>query len=165
MTGGAPSGRVAAAARSASARASVYSFPSVIRPSSRDARGSARVGAFASGRCSGRGRFVELEERLIKLRLVPIGEVLERAASRAGRIAAIAFSSKSQVQRLAELAGADELRATLGHCEVAAMGPVVAQALAELGIVVGAMPDRQWFMKPLASELQTLFSNTSAAGS
>ena len=35
-----------------------------------------------------RGRFVELEERLIKLRLVPIGEVFERAASRAGRIAA-----------------------------------------------------------------------------
>ncbi len=35
-----------------------------------------------------RGRFVELEERLIKLRLVPVGEVLERAASRAGRIAA-----------------------------------------------------------------------------
>jgi len=35
-----------------------------------------------------RGRFVELEERLIKLRLVPIGELLERAASRAGRIAA-----------------------------------------------------------------------------
>jgi two-component system chemotaxis sensor kinase CheA len=35
-----------------------------------------------------RGRFVELEERLIKLRLIPVGEVLERAASRAGRIAA-----------------------------------------------------------------------------
>jgi two-component system chemotaxis sensor kinase CheA len=35
-----------------------------------------------------RGRFVELEEGLIKLRLVPVGEVLERAASRAGRIAA-----------------------------------------------------------------------------
>ncbi|PYS22012.1 MAG: hypothetical protein DMF72_15060 [Acidobacteria bacterium] len=35
-----------------------------------------------------RGRFVELEERLIKLRLVPINEVLERGASRAGRIAA-----------------------------------------------------------------------------
>ncbi len=35
-----------------------------------------------------RGRFVELEERLIKLRLVPIGEVLERAAARAGRMAA-----------------------------------------------------------------------------
>lgn len=35
-----------------------------------------------------RGRFVDMEERLIKLRLVPVGEVLERAASRAGRIAA-----------------------------------------------------------------------------
>jgi two-component system chemotaxis sensor kinase CheA len=32
--------------------------------------------------------FVELEERLIKLRLVPCAEVLERAATRAGRIAA-----------------------------------------------------------------------------
>jgi two-component system chemotaxis sensor kinase CheA len=32
--------------------------------------------------------FIELEERLIKLRLVPAGEVLERAAARAGRIAA-----------------------------------------------------------------------------
>jgi len=35
-----------------------------------------------------RGRFVELEERLIRLRLVAIGEVFARAASRAGRIAA-----------------------------------------------------------------------------
>ena len=35
-----------------------------------------------------RRRFVELEERLLKLRLVPAGEVLGRAAARAGRIAA-----------------------------------------------------------------------------
>jgi two-component system chemotaxis sensor kinase CheA len=35
-----------------------------------------------------RRRFIELEERLIKLRLVPCAEVLERAATRAGRIAA-----------------------------------------------------------------------------
>ena len=35
-----------------------------------------------------RRRFVELEERLIKLRLVPAGEVLGRAAARGGRIAA-----------------------------------------------------------------------------
>ena len=33
-------------------------------------------------------RFVELEERLLKLRLVPCAEILERAATRAGRIAA-----------------------------------------------------------------------------
>jgi two-component system chemotaxis sensor kinase CheA len=35
-----------------------------------------------------RRSFIELEERLIKLRLVPAGEILERAAVRAGRIAA-----------------------------------------------------------------------------
>lgn len=33
-------------------------------------------------------RFGELEERLIKLRLVPLAEIMERVASRAGRIAA-----------------------------------------------------------------------------
>ena len=33
-------------------------------------------------------RFVELEERLIKLRLVPLGQLFERAAVRAGRVAA-----------------------------------------------------------------------------
>jgi uroporphyrinogen-III synthase len=87
------------------------------------------------------------------------------AEIRAGRIAAIAFSSKTQVQRLAELAGTAELATTLAHCEVAAIGPVVAASLLELGISVGAMPERQWFMKPLASELQALFSSTSAAES
>src|SRR6266481_4064169 len=35
-----------------------------------------------------RRRFVELEERLLKLRLVPAGEVMGRAAARGGRIAA-----------------------------------------------------------------------------
>jgi two-component system, chemotaxis family, sensor kinase CheA len=35
-----------------------------------------------------RRQFVDLEERLIKLRLVPCAEILERAATRAGRIAA-----------------------------------------------------------------------------
>lgn len=35
-----------------------------------------------------RQEFIEFEERLIKLRLVPAGEILERAAARAGRIAA-----------------------------------------------------------------------------
>jgi len=35
-----------------------------------------------------RQRFVEIEERLVKLRLVPLGQLFERAAVRAGRIAA-----------------------------------------------------------------------------
>mgnify|MGYP003694558531 CR=1 FL=1 len=50
-----------------------------------------------------RGRFVELEERLIKLRLVPIGEVLERAAARAGRIAARQMGKEVEF----EIAGGD----------------------------------------------------------
>ncbi len=41
-----------------------------------------------SARARLRQRFVEIEERLIKLRLVPLGQIFERAAVRAGRIAA-----------------------------------------------------------------------------
>lgn len=44
--------------------------------------------AFDSATRHLRRRFVELEERLIKLRLVPAGEVLTRAAARGGRMAA-----------------------------------------------------------------------------
>jgi len=50
-----------------------------------------------------RRRFVELEQRLLKLRLVPAGEVLGRAASRGGRIAARRL--KKQVDF--EIAGGD----------------------------------------------------------
>lgn len=50
-----------------------------------------------------RGRFIELEERLIKLRLVPIGELFERAAARAGRIAARQMGKEVEF----EIAGGD----------------------------------------------------------
>src|SRR5882762_2243185 len=50
-----------------------------------------------------RRRFVELEERLLKLRLVPAGEVLGRAASRAGRIAARRLNKQVDF----EIAGGD----------------------------------------------------------
>lgn len=45
-----------------------------------------------------RGRFIELEERLIKLRLVPIAEVFERAASLAGRMAARQLGRKVEFE-------------------------------------------------------------------
>ena len=48
-------------------------------------------------------RFVELEERLIKLRLVPCAEILERAATRAGRIAARQLGKQVEF----EIAGSD----------------------------------------------------------
>lgn len=47
--------------------------------------------------------FIELEERLIKLRLVPAGEILERAAARAGRIAARQLGKQVEF----EIAGGD----------------------------------------------------------
>jgi len=50
-----------------------------------------------------RRRFVELEERLLKLRLVPAGEVLGRAASRGGRIAARRLNKQVDF----EMAGGD----------------------------------------------------------
>src|SRR6266404_1406488 len=50
-----------------------------------------------------RRRFVELEERLLKLRLVPAGEVLGRAASRGGRIAARRLNKQVDF----EIAGGD----------------------------------------------------------
>src|SRR5205807_8456980 len=51
---------------------------------------SAGVGADAIKRVTQdlRPRFLDLEERLMKLRLVPVGEVLDRTAARAGRMAA-----------------------------------------------------------------------------
>ena len=49
---------------------------------------SSRQGEGETGSARLQRRFVELEERLLKLRLVPCAEILERAATRAGRIAA-----------------------------------------------------------------------------
>ena len=47
--------------------------------------------------------FIKLEEQLIKLRLVPAGEILERAAARAGRIAARQMGKQVEF----EIAGSD----------------------------------------------------------
>ncbi len=82
-------------------------------------------------------------------------DLIERLAARG--CDAIAFTSKSQVERLLKLARASELDAKLrngleGTC-VAAVGPVVGEALAEAGIRVDASPKQNYFMKPLVSEL------------
>ena len=71
----------------------------------------------------------------------------------AGRVDAIAFTSKSQVQRLLELAEKrrleDALRSGLTRTKVAAIGPVVAAELETAGIRVDAMPEESYSMKPL----------------
>ena len=75
----------------------------------------------------------------------------------AGRVDAIAFTSKAQVQRLLELAEKRRLegalRAGLKRTKVAAIGPVVAAELARLGVRVDAMPEESYSMKPLVTSV------------
>lgn len=79
-----------------------------------------------------------------------------------GRVDAIAFTSKSQVQRLTALARARqldrELRSGLERVKVAAIGPVVADELAAAGIRVDTMPGESFSMKPLVTSLCELLA-------
>lgn len=75
----------------------------------------------------------------------------------AGAVDAIAFTSKSQVERLRKLArrsGIDgSLNSALEQITVAAIGPVVADELRAAGVKVDVMPNKAYFMKPLVTEL------------
>jgi uroporphyrinogen-III synthase len=70
-----------------------------------------------------------------------------------GRVDAIAFTSKAQVERLFAAATPDRVRAALAATNVAAVGPVVAATLAARGVAVAATPESSWFMKPLTAAL------------
>jgi len=75
----------------------------------------------------------------------------------AGRVDAIAFTSKAQVHRLFELAQKRELEAALRsgfeRTKVAAIGPVVAAELTGARIRVDAMPEESYSMKPLVTSV------------
>ena len=75
----------------------------------------------------------------------------------AGRVAAIAFTSKAQVQRLLALAEdrhlEGELETGLERTKVAAVGPVVGAELAAAGIRVDTVPTDSYSMKPLVTSL------------
>lgn len=75
----------------------------------------------------------------------------------AGRVHAIAFTSMAQVDRLYRVAsesGRDAaLQQGMTRTVVAAVGPVVADALAARGVAVQAMPAGDFFMKPLMRAL------------
>jgi uroporphyrinogen-III synthase len=81
---------------------------------------------------------------------------------RAGRVDAIAFTSKSQVQRLRKLARERQLEAVLAAglaaTKVAAVGPVVAAELEAAGVRVDAVPEDSYTMKPLVTSLAQLFA-------
>jgi uroporphyrinogen-III synthase len=74
----------------------------------------------------------------------------------------IAFTSKSQLDRLRKLAAdrglTDDLDRGLRATKVAAVGPVVAAELAAAGVRIDTMPAESFHMKPLVNEIAALFS-------
>jgi len=74
-----------------------------------------------------------------------------------GRVDAIAFTSASQVDRLFQVAAASasepQLRAALGRVRVAAIGPIVDEALAARGVRIDVMPEKAFVMRRLVDAL------------
>lgn len=75
------------------------------------------------------------------------------AEMEAGRIDLAVFTSTPQVKRLAQLAGAERLRAALGRTRIAAVGPLVGQALEAAGGNVSVMPEDSFHMKPMVNAI------------
>ena len=80
-----------------------------------------------------------------------------------GEVDAIAFTSGAQVDRLFAVAPAEQVQAALARTRVAAVGPIVADALARHSVHVASMPHDSFFMKPLASALEAAFGARNAA--
>ncbi|HEX6994139.1 MAG TPA: uroporphyrinogen-III synthase [Gammaproteobacteria bacterium] len=81
--------------------------------------------------------------------------LIERLASNA--VDAIAFTSTVQVERLFAVAAARGLEAELGRglaaTRIAAVGPIVADALGARGVRVDAVPGDSFHLKPLVNAL------------
>ncbi|MDA3921248.1 MAG: uroporphyrinogen-III synthase [Salinisphaera sp.] len=80
-----------------------------------------------------------------------------------GRLEAIAFTSSPQIKRLFQVARRREreaeLKRALADCCVAAVGPLVAESLAERGVQTHLMPESNYFMKPLVRALSAYFAS------
>jgi len=81
-----------------------------------------------------------------------VRDLIERMA--AGQIDAIAFTSTPQVERLFAVEPAQRVRAALEGTLVAAVGPIVADALTRHGVSVSLMPEHAFFLKPLTNALE-----------
>jgi uroporphyrinogen-III synthase len=81
-----------------------------------------------------------------------VHELIARMA--AGTVDIIAFTSMAQVNRLFTVGEARALQAAFARVQVAAVGPVVRDALAQQGVVANCMPEDSFFMKPLVSSME-----------
>jgi uroporphyrinogen-III synthase len=77
--------------------------------------------------------------------------LLERMAN--GEVDAIAFTSKLQIERLVSQHPAPLVRRALTRTKIAAVGPIVAEAIRSAGFEVASSPEHSWFMKPLVVAL------------
>ena len=76
----------------------------------------------------------------------------------AGQVDAIAFTSSPQVERLFAVGPPELVRSALARTQIAAVGPVVADALQRHEVTVQLMPTESFFMKPLTSALEDAFA-------
>lgn len=72
---------------------------------------------------------------------------------RQGRVDAIAFTSLQQVERLFRLVDSEQLKEALAHTLVAAIGPIVADALRAHGVQPQVVPEESYYLKPLTQAL------------
>ena len=82
---------------------------------------------------------------------VTVHALLERMA--AGGVDCIAFTSKLQIERLVTQHPAPLVKRALSRTMIAAVGPIVAEAIRAHGFEVASSPEHSWFMKPLVVAL------------
>jgi uroporphyrinogen-III synthase len=84
-----------------------------------------------------------------------VREIIEAMA--AGSVDLVAFTSSPQLRRLADVAREshleDALKSGLARTRIAAVGPVVADAITALGGTVAIMPEGNFHMKPLVNAI------------
>jgi uroporphyrinogen-III synthase len=80
-----------------------------------------------------------------------VKSLLERMAN--GEVDAIAFTSKLQIERLVNQQPAQLVKRALSNTKIAAVGPIVAEAIRAAGFDVASSPEHSWFMKPLVVAL------------
>lgn len=72
----------------------------------------------------------------------------------AGQVDVIAFTSTPQVERLFSVGPPELVKSALERTQIAAIGPVVAEALARHNVTARLMPRDSFFMKPLTSAME-----------
>ncbi|HVY22976.1 MAG TPA: uroporphyrinogen-III synthase [Steroidobacteraceae bacterium] len=77
-----------------------------------------------------------------------------------GAVDVIAFTSMAQVERLFTVGTHEELQAAFSKVQVAAVGPVVRDALSRRDIQVQCMPEDSYFMKPLTTAMMEAFGSS-----